>query len=101
MQAEARRFAMQEVMPVANECDPQKREIPRKLIGRLGAQVYFGIMIGCEYGGMGCGVFEYCMICEELARALMSVASIIGRAQGMGTGFDHQDKRRKLRADSL
>jgi len=96
MQAEARRFAMQEVMPVANELDPQKREMPRDLIGRLGAQGYFGIMIGREYGGMGCGVFEYCMISEELARVWMSVASIIARAQGMGTGFDDQDKRRKL-----
>lgn len=85
IQAEARRFAMEEVLPLANELDPQKAEIPRWFLDRIGAQGYFGIRIPTEYGGMGLGVFEYCMISEELARAWMSVASIIARAQGMGT----------------
>jgi alkylation response protein AidB-like acyl-CoA dehydrogenase len=33
---------------------------------------------------MGLGVFEYCLITEELARGWMSVASIIARANGLG-----------------
>ncbi len=45
---------------------------------------------------MGLGVFEYCMIAEELARAWMSVASIIARAQGMGTGDATGERRREL-----
>ena len=45
---------------------------------------YFGIIIPEEYGGMGLGVFEYCLITEELARGWMSVASIIARGNGMG-----------------
>jgi alkylation response protein AidB-like acyl-CoA dehydrogenase len=85
IQAEARRFATEEVLPLANELDPQKAEIPRWFLDRIGEQGYFGIRIPREYGGMGLGVFEYCMISEELARAWMSVASIIARAQGMGT----------------
>ena len=36
---------------------------------------YFGIVIPEQYGGLGLGVFEYCLITEELARAWMSVAS--------------------------
>ena len=36
-------------------------------------------MIPEQYGGLGLGVFEYCLITEELARAWMSVASIIAR----------------------
>ena len=29
---------------------------------------YFGILIPEEYGGLGLGVFEYCIIAEQLAR---------------------------------
>ena len=85
IQAEARRFAMEEALPLANELDPQKAEIPRWFLERMGKQGYFGIQIPKEFGGLGLGVFEYCMISEELARAWMSVASIIARAQGGGT----------------
>src|SRR5438094_9547942 len=95
IQAEARRFAMEEVLPLANELDPQKAEIPRRFLDRMGEQGYFGITIAEEFGGMGLGVFEYCLITEELARAWMSVASIIARAQGMGTQFADPDKRRE------
>ena len=96
LQTEARRFAREEVLPVANECDPQKKEMPRSLIDRLGEQGYFGIMIDTEHGGMGRGVFEYAMVAEELARAWMSVASIIARAQGLGTDFGDATKRDEL-----
>lgn len=97
LQAEARRFATKEVFPLANRLDPVKGEIPRSFLDRIGEQGYFGIMIPAEFGGMGLGVFEYCMIAEELARAWMSVASIIARAQGMGTQYgDAADRRARL-----
>jgi alkylation response protein AidB-like acyl-CoA dehydrogenase len=96
LQADARRFALEEVLPVANECDPRKQEMPRSLIDAIGKQGYFGIMIDAEHGGLGCGVFEYTMIAEELARAWMSVASIIARAQGLGTDFGDAAKRDAL-----
>ena len=76
---------MDEVLPLANELDKQKADIPRDFLRRIGAMGYFGIMIGREYGGMGLGVFEYALITEELARGWMSVASIIARGNGMGT----------------
>lgn len=100
IQTEARRFAMEEVLPLANELDPKKEEIPRSFLRRIGEQGYFGITIPEESGGMGLGVFEYCMIAEELARAWMSVASIIARAQGMGTGFGDDENRSRLLARS-
>ncbi len=49
---------------------------------KLADMGYFGIIIPEKYGGLGLGAFEYCLICEELARGWMSVASIIARAQG-------------------
>jgi alkylation response protein AidB-like acyl-CoA dehydrogenase len=96
LQEQARRFARDEVWPVANEYDPQKKQMPRRLIDRLGELGYFGIMIDREHGGLGCGVFEYTMVAEELARAWMSVASIIARAQGLGTDFGDAAKRDEL-----
>jgi alkylation response protein AidB-like acyl-CoA dehydrogenase len=96
LQAEARRFAIEDVLPVANELDPQKGLIPPALIEQMGTQGYFGIRLPVEVGGMGLGIFEYCMITEELARAWMSVASIIARAQGMGTGHATGQRRVEL-----
>ncbi|MCU1605327.1 MAG: putative Acyl-CoA dehydrogenase [Modestobacter sp.] len=96
LQEQARRFAMDEVLPVANELDPQKGEIPQHLLERLGELGYFGITIPAEDGGLGLGVFEYCMVSEELARAWMSVASIPARSQGMGTSVADADRRREL-----
>ena len=100
LQADARRFAMTEVLPLANELDPKKADIPRWFLDRIGEMGYFGITVPAEYGGMGLGVFEYCLITEELARAWMSVASIIARAQGMGTQLGDEARRRELMARS-
>src|SRR4051812_14868595 len=85
LQEQARRFAMDEVLPVANELDPQKGEIPASLLARIAELGYFGITVPAEHGGLGLGVFEYCMVSEELARAWMSTASILARSQGLGT----------------
>ncbi|HEY9218546.1 MAG TPA: acyl-CoA dehydrogenase family protein, partial [Phenylobacterium sp.] len=75
----AREFAMTEVLPVANRLDPEKGDIPRELIEKMGELGFFGILIPEEFGGLGLGAFEYCLVAEELARAWMSVASIIAR----------------------
>ncbi len=96
LQAAARRFAAQEVLPLANELDPVKGEIPRSLLEKMAAHGWFGIMVSREYGGMGLGAFEYCMVAEELARAWMSVASIIARAQGAGTDVADEARRNEL-----
>jgi len=96
IQETARRFSMEEVLPLANELDRQKADIPDAFLKRLGEMGYFGIMIGREWGGMGGGVFEYALITEELARGWMSVASIIARANGMGTNVQDADRRAEL-----
>jgi alkylation response protein AidB-like acyl-CoA dehydrogenase len=96
IQATARRFAMDEVLPLANEMDPRKADIPREFLRRIGDFGYFGIMIDRAYGGLGLGVFEYALITEELARAWMSVASIIARGNGMGTQARDPERRAEL-----
>jgi alkylation response protein AidB-like acyl-CoA dehydrogenase len=41
-------------------------------------------------------VFEYCLVAEELARAWMSVASIIARGNGTGCDSDDDERRSEL-----
>ncbi|HEU4511899.1 MAG TPA: acyl-CoA dehydrogenase family protein [Nocardioidaceae bacterium] len=89
-----RAFAMDEVLPVANDLDPRHEDIPEALLDRMAELGYFGILIPEEEGGLGLGVLEYCMVSEELARAWMSVGSIIAR--GNGTGCDSADPDRRL-----
>jgi alkylation response protein AidB-like acyl-CoA dehydrogenase len=84
------------VLPVADQLDPKKGLIPPDLLLRMAELGYFGITIDREHGGLGLGVFEYCMVAEELARAWMSVASIIARAQGLGTGLEDDSRREEL-----
>lgn len=80
IQTLARDFAMQRVLPIANELDPEHGMIPDALRSEMGELGFFGIMIPEDFGGLGLGVFEYALIAEELARAWMSVASIIARS---------------------
>lgn len=86
----AREFAMKEVLPVANKLDPVKGDIPQELIEKMGELGFFGIMIPEEYGGLGLGYMEYCIVAEELSRAWMSVGSIIARANNGWRGIPYQ-----------
>ena len=87
IQALAREFAAKEVLPVANELDPVAGAIPLELRQKMADLGFFGILIPEEYGGLGLGVFEYALVVEELARAWMSVASIIARSQQFCESF--------------
>ncbi len=99
IQEVAREFAMKEVLPVANRLDPEQGDIPMELRQKMADMGYFGIRMPEEHGGLGLGVFEYCLISEELARGWMSVASIIARASSlMGVGGWPESKRRELTA---
>ena len=69
IQAAAREFTMKRSAAVANELDPVQGEIPMDLRRKMGELGYFGIRTPEESGGLGLGVFEYCLIAEELAPA--------------------------------
>lgn len=90
LQAMAREFAHREVLPLANELDPVEGLIPDDLINKMAEMGFFGILVPEEHGGLGLGVFEYCMISEELSRAWMSVGSIVARGNMM-IGFGERD----------
>ena len=103
MREMAHDFAHSEVLPVANELDPVKGDIPQELIDKMGDLGFFGILIPEEYGGLGLGYFEYCMVAEELARAWMSVGSILARGNAMyhnvpGATQEERDQKTRLMA---
>src|SRR3712207_2669197 len=79
IQESAREFTRTQVRPLADRLDPVKGEMPRELIDQMAELGYFGILIPEEYGGLGLGAFEYCLVAEELARGWMSVASVVAR----------------------
>ncbi|GBU16518.1 MULTISPECIES: acyl-CoA dehydrogenase family protein [Methylobacterium] len=100
LQQEARAFARDTVLPLADRLDREKAEMPRSLIEAMAEKGWFGITIPREHGGLGLGVFEYCLVSEELARAWLSVGSILARGQGLGTQTLDEERRRTLLAKS-
>ena len=100
IQKSAREFAMKEVLPAANELDRVKGDIPMSIRDQMGQLGYFGMRIPERYGGLELGVFEYILVTEELARAWMSVASIIARGNGLGGGFSPTSPRGAARSRS-
>ncbi|MGC9666159.1 acyl-CoA dehydrogenase family protein [Planosporangium sp. 12N6] len=92
----AREFAMNEVLPVANRLDPEHGVIPAKLRQQMADMGFFGILIPQAHGGLGLGVFEYCLVAEELSRAWMSVSGLLARGNGMGGGFTAEQQARLL-----
>jgi alkylation response protein AidB-like acyl-CoA dehydrogenase len=96
LQHDARAFARDVVLPIADELDPIKGEMPVELVEAMAAKGWFGLTIPAAAGGLGLGVFEYCLVSEELARAWLSVASILARGQGLGTQVVDDDRRLDL-----
>ncbi len=93
----AREFSMKEVLPLANRLDPEQGDMPAELLQKMSELGYFGITIAEEYGGMGLGCFEYCLVAEELSRAWMSVASVIARGNTfMGSQLLSAEQKRSI-----
>ncbi len=97
----ARNFTRDEVTPVANRLDPEKGDIPRELIEKMGDLGFFGILIPEELGGLGLGAFEYCLVAEELARGWMSVASIIARGNGFYRAISGSEGERREKTAAM
>ena len=97
----ARTFTRDEVTPVANRLDPEKGVIPDSLIAKMGELGFFGITIPEEYGGLGLGTFEYCLVAEELARGWMSVASLIARGNNFYRSVPGEGETRRAKIAAM
>jgi len=78
----ARKIAEEKVMPVRAELD-EKEEFPWTIMRTCAEAGLFGVCIPEEYGGFGGGVFENCLVVEELSRACIGV-SVSFAGSGLG-----------------
>ena len=79
-------FVDKELIPRAKEID-EKGEFPTEMFQQIGRMGVFGIRYPKNKGGSGGNTTLYCIICEELARGLLSVAAVTAMQCLMGTNF--------------
>jgi short/branched chain acyl-CoA dehydrogenase len=84
IQRTVRDFAMQEVAPVAEELDREKR-FPYELVKQLGELNLMGIPFPEEVGGGGGDTLAYALAVEELTRVDSSVAITLCAHTSLGT----------------
>ena len=79
-----RDFAEQEVAPVAEALDREKR-FPYEIVSKLGGLGLMGVPFPTEYGGGGGDTLSYVLTIEELARVDSSVAITVAAHTSLGT----------------
>src|SRR3954464_8997231 len=79
-----RDFAEQEIAPVAEELDREKR-FPYEIVSKLGELGLMGIPFPEEYGGAGADSLAYAIAVEELTRVDSSVAITMCAHTSLGT----------------
>src|SRR3954471_14976452 len=84
IQETVRDFARNEVKPVAEELDREKR-FPYEIIEKLGDLGLMGIPYPEEYGGGGADTLSYAIAIEELTRADSSVAITVAANTSLGS----------------
>lgn len=70
------------IRPVRAQLD-EAEEFPTRLLKILAKTDLFGVCVPEEYGGLGGGVFENCLVVEQLARGCVGVATSFA-ASGLG-----------------
>ena len=73
IQARARRFAQEEIQPIAAEYD-RKAEVPPGIAAKAKAAGLLNVTIPKEYGGMSYGALQSAIIAEELGAACAGIS---------------------------
>jgi acyl-CoA dehydrogenase len=76
LQETARRFAQQEIAPVAAQFD-QSGEFPRHILHKAWELGLTNTCIGPDYGGIGVPILDSCLIVEELAWGCAGITTSI------------------------
>jgi acyl-CoA dehydrogenase len=76
IQARARTFAQEEILPIAAEYD-RKAEVPPGIAEKAKAAGLLNVTIPREYGGMGYGALQSALIAEELGAACAGISITI------------------------
>jgi acyl-CoA dehydrogenase len=76
IQARARKFAQEEMLPIAAEYD-RRAEVPPGIVEKAKAAGLLNVTIPKEYGGMGYGALQSAIIAEELGAACAGISITI------------------------
>ena len=72
-----RDFARRSIAPVAREWELSGR-YPAEIVDEMKAMGLFGILVPVEYGGTDIDAVSYAIVFEEISRAWMGVAGVLG-----------------------
>jgi len=92
-----RTIAEEKILPVRAELD-EKEEFPWEIMKILADAGLFGVYIPEEYGGLGGGLLDLCLVVEELSRVCSGIA-VSYAASGLGSftlleyGTDEQKRK--------
>ncbi|MBU0986992.1 MAG: acyl-CoA dehydrogenase family protein [Proteobacteria bacterium] len=82
---EVRKFAQNEIAPVAVELD-EKEAFSPELTQKMGEIGLFGVFVPEEYGGQGMDYLSYIIAVEEIARVDGSQAATVAAGNSLGIG---------------
>ncbi len=96
LQELARKFSKEEIIPKAAHHD-EKGEFPREIAAKAWELGLMNTHIPADYGGLGLGVIDGCIITEELAYGCTGIctameANVLAAAPVMVAGNDEQKK---------
>ncbi len=98
-QRQMRDFVKKEIEPCASEWD-RRNELAYEAFEKMAAVGLTGLTVPEEYGGQGGSLMDAFLASVELARASISVASIIGTHTGLALGglyrYGNEDQRRRF-----
>src|SRR6185437_5234826 len=72
-----REFARRSIAPVAREWELSGR-YPTEIVDEMKRMGLFGILVPEEYGGSAIDAVSYSIVFEEISKAWMGIAGIIG-----------------------
>ncbi|MDI6781036.1 MAG: acyl-CoA dehydrogenase family protein [bacterium] len=79
----AAKIAVEKAVPLVAELD-EKEEFPWEVMKTLASSDLFGVYLPEEYGGFGGGVFELCLVTEELSKVCCGMG-VCYAASALGT----------------
>lgn len=78
----AHKVAQEKIVPIRAKYD-EEQEFPKEIVKILAQSDLCGVYIDSKYGGLGGGIFELCLVVEELSRACGGIAlSVAATALG-------------------
>lgn len=79
-----RRFVVEEITPNAREWD-EAEKVPEEIIKKIAGMKLFGLRYPVKGGGCGGNSTLYCIMSEEMAQGLLSLAAKVAKQCLMGT----------------